>query len=473
MRPNIGLLSGGIETYWKDTGMSGLPELLNRDARRLAEALSAHCDVVFPGIVGNRDEARRAARTVKASDVDLVVVYHATYIDDDMTLAFLDETDPVYPVLLLSQGMRGIPADYGMVEAATNWGVNSAVQIHGTLKRLRPNRRYGFVFGELASERMIGELCDYAEAARASRSLKGKTVAYLPHRTVFCPMYDTYPDDAMMVGQTGIDISYLTAEHIADAMASVTDGEAQTLCRRLYADCDVVEPSREEVLLAAQQALALEKVVEDNHVDALAIDLFPEVVRRCGMLPCVGMARLIDRGYVVATEGDLGASVAGLLLKGLAGRPIQFWENLGFDEGKNWVFGGHEGGSAGFTMAKAGTRPRLRCTQYVNFANVPGAPPHGVLPEFITGPGCVTMATMFRGRDAYELRLATGEAVDTEPRPAHFEHMILKPDVPLREYFGRIRAVGTCHHFAVVHADVASRVTKAAEILDMKLERLS
>ena len=175
----------------------------------------------------------------------------------------------------------------------------------------------------------------------------------------------------------------------------------------------------------------------------------------------------------MSSEGDLSVSVAGLLLRELTGKPIHFWEHLAFDEDKNWVLGGHEGGSAGFTMAKEGTRPRLRCTQYVNFANMPGAPYYGVLPDFITNPGRVTLLTLFRGKEAYEMRMATGESVDTDPRPAHFEHTIFKPDVPLQDYFRRIREVGVCHHFALVHADVANEVEKAAEILGMNLEQLT
>ncbi len=473
MKPIIGLFAGGIETYWKDTGMAGLPDLLARDAMRLVETLSDNCEVVFPGIVGNEAEAANAGRVIKEHQVDLALMYHATYVDDAMTLAFLEETNGIFPVLLLSQGMDGIPLDFDMVEAGTTWGVNSAVQIHGTLQRTRPELRYGFVFGKLTGARVKDEVEAYARAARAVKALKGKTIAYLPHRCMSIPMYDTYPDDAAMIGQTGVRITYLSAQHLIDAMAAIGDEEAEALCEELYEMCDVIEPPREEVLLAARQALALQRVVEENEVDALAIDTFPEVTLRSGMVPAVGMARLIDSGYMVATEGDLGASVAGLLLKELAGRPIQFWENLAFDVDKNWVLGGHEGGSAGFTMAKEGTRPKLRCTQYVNFAKTPGAPYHGVLPDFITSPGRVTLLTLFRAKEAYEMRMATGESVDTEPRPAHFEHTIFRPDVTLQDYFRRIREVGVCHHFGLVHADVASEVEKAAEILGMNLERLT
>ena len=46
MKQKIGLFSGGIETYWKDSGMEELPSLLDRDAKRLAEKLGEQFEVV-------------------------------------------------------------------------------------------------------------------------------------------------------------------------------------------------------------------------------------------------------------------------------------------------------------------------------------------------------------------------------------------------------------------------------------------
>jgi L-arabinose isomerase len=251
-------------------------------------------------------------------------------------------------------------------------------------------------------------------------------------------------------------------------MKSVSEVETSALTEELYRLCDVIEPPHEEVTLAARQAIALERLVENSGIDALAIDMFPGLTPICGMIPCVGMARLIDKGIVVATEGDLSVSVAGLIIRELCGKPIHFWEQLMFDETRNWILGGHEGGSAGFSMAKRGTKPRLRNTQYVDFGKLPGAPRLGVLPEFITDPGPVTLLTLFRGEEGYEMRVAGGESVDTHPRDVHFEHTIFKPPIPLVDYFHRINEVGVCHHFALVHEEIGGELEKVAHILGMK-----
>jgi hypothetical protein len=157
-----------------------------------------------------------------------------------------------------------------------------------------------------------------------------------------------------------------------------------------------------------------------------------------------------------------------MLLQTLTGgNPVHFWEHLMFDEEKNWILGGHEGGSAGFTMARKDTRPKLRCTQYVDFRNWEGAPLHGVVPEFITEPGPVTMVNLFRGVEGYEMRYATGMSVDTPPRPVHFEHTIFQPDIPLDGYFHRMKEAGVCHHFGLVHGKVGPELERVAELLKM------
>ena len=472
-KPKVGLFAGGMEQYWTECGMDELPAALEADVLRLRTSLGATCDVVYPRLAVTPADARDVGRIFREQDVDLVLMVHATYVDDSMTMALLEETRGIYPVLFLSQGLPGLPERLSLIEAATCWGVNSAVQLPGGFQRLWGDFRFGFVFGHASDPRALREIGAYASAAHAVRRLRQLKVGILPHRSASAPMFDTYPDEARMIGQTGIRIEYLYVEDLVECMRRVSDEDARQLTDDLYAACDVIEPSRDEVVLAARQALALERLVRDKGVDALAIDMFPGLTRMCGMVPALGMARLIDQGTVVASEGDLGVSVAGLIIREVSGKPIHFWEHSMFDEPRNWILGGHEGGSAGFSMARAGTRPRLRSTQYVDFGRTPGAPFHGVLPEFITQPGRVTLATLFRGESGYEMRLARGESVDTPPREVHYEHTIFQPDSPLQEYFRRIASLGVCHHFALVHADLGSELEKVAEILSMPVEWLT
>ncbi len=467
VKPKLGLFSGGIETYWKHTGMHDLPNALEHDIGRLQNALQSHCEVVYPGLVTNEQDAIRAARTFRDAEVDLVVMYHATYLDDAMSVTLLREIGDIFPVLYFSQGLPGLQGHPSPTDWGRTWGVNSAVQLPGSLQRLWPGFRLGFAFGHLESERSIRELVEYAHAAQATWRLAHSTIGFLPHRSAAVPMYDTFPDEARMIGQTGIRLSYMYINDLLKYMDNVTPEETQAVTEELYRLCEVVEPTEDEVRLAAKQAIALEQMVRDAGLDVLAIDTFPGLTPACGMLPAVGMARLIDQGIVVTTEGDLSTAVAGILLRSITGKPCHFWEHLLFDEEHNYVLGGHEGGSAGFSMAKEGTRPKLRNTQYINFDQGPGALHFGVLPEFITNPGPVTLVTFYRGHEGYEMRIACGESVDLPPQDVHFEHTVFRPRIPLHNYFENITNVGTCHHFALVHAAVEAEMKKVAQILRM------
>lgn len=469
----IGLFAGGIEQYWKETGMKDLSDRIDQDARRLAEALGKEFEVDYPGLAGNVADAVRIGKILREESIDLALMYHATYVDDAMSIAFIEEIGDIFLVLFQSQGIGSFATETDLTDAGRSWGNNSSVQLPGTLKRVKPNFRFGFVFGRLEDPRSLREIGEYARAAKAVRNLKGKLVAFFPHRSLGVPMYDTFPDETKMMGQVGIRINYLYIVDLIKEMDSISDSNNQALVKELYEKYEVVEPSKKEIEQAARQALALERLVRKHTVDALAIDFAAGMIPNTGALPCVGMARLIDQGIVVATEGDLSVAVAGLIIKEITGKPIHFWEHLAFDEEKNWILGGHEGGSAGFTMAKMNTRPKLRGTQYINFDGIPGAPHYGVIPEFITNPGLVTLLTFYRGPEAYEMRIACGESVDLNPLPVHYEHTVFKPAILLRNYFSRIMEAGVCHHFGLVHAEISSELEKVAQILGMKVGYLT
>ncbi len=472
-KTKIGLYAGGLEQYWTETGMEELPGRVDADAKRLAETLGKEFEVVYPGLAGNMADSTRVGKALRQEDVDLAIMYHATYLDDAMSLAFLDELGDIFPVLFLSQGFKSFTDKLDITDFGRSWGNNSTVQLPATLKRTRPDLRYGFVFGQQDNPRALKEIALYARAARAVQDLKGKQLSFLPHRSLGVPMYDTFPDESKLIGQTGVHINYLYIIDLIKEMEKVSEADNEALVKELYEKYEVVEPPREEVQLSAKVSLALQRMAEKNGVDALMVDYAAGMIPHLGALPTLAMSLLQDTGMVVTSEGDTGVAISALLIKSLTGKAVHFWEHLGFDEEKNWVVGGHEGGSAGFNLAKAGTRPKLRATQYINFSGVPGAPHNGVLAEFITHAGPVTLLTLYRGPEAYEMRIARGESVDIDPLPICYEHTVFKPAIPLDAYFKRIAQVEVCHHFALVHAEISDELHKVAEIMGMKLEDLT
>ncbi|GAH25254.1 unnamed protein product, partial [marine sediment metagenome] len=53
--------------------------------------LEKNCEVIYPFLVGNEAEARKAGKIFMEDEVDIVLMYHATYVDDAMSIALIDE----------------------------------------------------------------------------------------------------------------------------------------------------------------------------------------------------------------------------------------------------------------------------------------------------------------------------------------------------------------------------------------------
>lgn len=68
--------------------------------------------MVYPGFAGNAQDAERVDRAFRLADVDLTVMYHATYIDDGMSVSFLRETGNIFTVLFFSQGLPGLEGQH-------------------------------------------------------------------------------------------------------------------------------------------------------------------------------------------------------------------------------------------------------------------------------------------------------------------------------------------------------------------------
>ena len=471
-RPKVGLFVGAMEWYWTMTGMGDLRDAVVRDGRRLATLLEeAGLEVLDSGLVSSHEEAAAAGRRFRDEKVDLAVFYHGTYVDDKMTCAFLDDYGAGPLILAHTQGLDEIPQDFSLIDYARCWGNNSSVQIVSSLKRIAPDRHVGYAFGHMPD--VAQHVASYGRAAKAMQAVRRCRVGYLPHRCNDAPMYDTFPDDTAMMGQTGIEITFAYIHELEDEMKRVTEGQTEQLLRETLDKYELMEPSMDELRLAVRIAIALERVVAKHGLDAVGIDPFPELVNRTHQLPNIGMDRLMDQGIIVSCEGDLTAMLGGLYMRELCGHAPHFWEHLMFDTNRNWILGGHDGGSAGFKLAAEQSDIALRNTMYIEYKQSPPAPPLGVVPEFILKPGRVTWINLFRDQGGYVMRAAAGESVDTPKRPVHHEHLVFKPDVPLDTYFNRMMHHGAEHHFAFCYGDWVDDLRRLAELLGMPLVDLT
>jgi len=119
----------------------------------------------------------------------------------------------------------------------------------------------------------------------------------------------------------------------ADAAAVRAETEAWTKGAK-----EIIEPTKEDIEKAARVSVALDRLVEQERADALAIGTCMGWLSRG--FPCLGFARLRDRGVPAACEGDMDSLLTMLLFQYAIDRP-GFQGNATFDTARNALWTAH------------------------------------------------------------------------------------------------------------------------------------
>jgi hypothetical protein len=126
-------------------------------------------------------------------------------------------------------------------------------------------------------------------------------------------------------GKFGTEIKQIELARVVAAYNAVDDAQArQETDRWLREATAVVEPSKEEVFRACKQALAFEKLLDEEDAVGLTVDCYGTMWDKTIKLPaypCLGFTRLNNMGLAGVCESDLRSAMTFLLYQGLVGRP--------------------------------------------------------------------------------------------------------------------------------------------------------
>ena len=126
-------------------------------------------------------------------------------------------------------------------------------------------------------------------------------------------------------GKFGTEIKQLDLERVVAAYHAVDDARARTEADRWFGEAAaVVEPTKDEVFRACKQALAFEKILDDENATGLTVDCYGTMwdkTIRLPAYPCLGFTRLNNMGLAGICESDLRSAMTFLLFQGLVGRP--------------------------------------------------------------------------------------------------------------------------------------------------------
>jgi L-arabinose isomerase len=467
--PRVGVFGIGLAAYWPQ--FEGLRERLEGYQQGLEARLAQlGADVRSAGLVDTAEAAREAGATLAAAQVDLIMLYTATYATSSQVLPAVQAARA--PVVILNlQPTRSV--DY---EAMTTgeWLANCSAccvpELAGAFARARIP--YRTVTGTLLDGDPAWEsIREWVDAAYAVRSLRSARLGFLGHS--YPGMLDMYSDFTQVAAQAGAHVEVLEIDDLVARVEAADPAAVERKAAEIRELFDLADPGVDPIAdeitperfeWSARVAAGLDRLVEDFALDGLSYyyrGVDGNVNERVGAGTIVGCSLLTARGIPTAGEGDLKTSIAMFLLDRL-GAGGSFTEFYALDFEEEFVLMGHDGPGH---VAISDGRPVLRALKLYH-----GKSGAGLSVEFKVRLGPVTILGVSQTADGrLKLIAAEGESI---PGPTF---RIGNTNSRIR--FARDPASfmdawcehGPTHHVALGVGHQLGRIRKVADLLGLEL----
>jgi hypothetical protein len=203
----------------------------------------------------------------------------------------------------------------------------------------------------------------------------------------------------------GTEIKQIELARVVAAYNAVDDALAREETERWLREATaVVEPTKEEVFRACKQALAFEKLLDEEDATGLTVDCYGTMWDKTIKLPaypCLGFTRLNNMGLAGICESDLRSAMTFLLYQGLVGRP-GFISDPTVDESLGSIICAH---CLGTTKMLGPDKPASPYKLRTVHERQEGVVPHVKMPV-----GLPVTQAIFAGVD--QLQYFTGQVID-------------------------------------------------------------
>lgn len=467
MQLKIGLFGIGLDTYWDQ--FEGLLDRLKRYQDRIRKNIVAMDAVVIDaGLVDNPQKTRQAASLFRREEVDFICLYVSTYALSSTVLPVVQKVG--VPVLVLNlQPVAAI--DYQAFNATGDRGVMtgewlahcqacSVPEIAGVFSRAGID--FHVVTGYMQQEAAWREVADWIDAARVKAVMADNRIGVLGH--YYCGMLDVYSDLTQQSAVFGSHFEILEMCTLHELRRAVSDNEIE---RKIHEFGQTFEVSAEceagELRRAAQTSCALDKLVEKYDLGALAYYYestpgsdYENIVTSL----IAGNTLLTGRHIPVAGECEI-KNVQAMKILDAFGAGGSFSEFYAMDFNDDIVMLGHDG-PAHFAIAEG----RVRLVPLPVYHGKPGK---GLSIQMTVKHGPVTLLSVLQdGVGKIKLLTAEGRSVPGPTLQIGNTNSRYQFSLSAREFIDRWSMAGPSHHCAIGIGQIAEKIKKLAELLQIE-----
>ncbi len=320
------------------------------------------------------------------------------------TTALLEKAGPGTPVLAINVQNFAMKRVIGPVLEAGHPLAVFSLPASGHDWMYAPRwRREGHRVALLASS-------DYDELERALRLLRVIPMMQQTRILLFPPARGTEPacsPDAVKE-RLGADVVAIDQKDFDDMMAAVDEDAVRAEAEAWTKGAKkILEPTKEDIDKAARVSVVLDRLMEQEQADGLAVGTCMGWLSRG--FPCLGFTRLRDRGVPAACEGDMDSLLTMILFQYAFDR-AGFQGNATFDTARNALWTAH------CTAPLKMEGPDSEDAPYLlrGHSEVGGS---GCVPEIQYRIGQVITRTKLINLDT--ILVSTGEIIDVPEKAVH------------------------------------------------------
>ena len=468
---NVGIVSVGLDTYWKQC--PGLLEDMVKKEDVFVRKVAAHqVKVSRFGMSDNPAAAKAMVPAMKAADLDILFVDMVTYATSSTFAPFVRELN--VPIVLFALQ----PDDRLDYERATvyrqllNDDLCSVPEFTGVAIR------YGkpvadAVIGKLAGDaRADEEIRQWCAVAHVLHDLRRARIGLMGH--VLEAMYDLQVDPTAVSRTFGCHVALCEPDEILPYYREPVAADVEAMKKRILSFFDTPDPvsdpwteklSERDLDIAAKAACALETFIAKRGLDGFAYYYEGEegsMTRELVTNFIVGNSLLTAAGFPMCGEFDLKNCIAMMIFDRLdiGGSFAEFHP---IDFARDTVLVGHDGPHH---LNIAAQKPMLRSLKKYH-----GKPGKGAGVEFNIKEGPITMMSLgLKADGSFKFVVAEGESLKgpIPPTGNTNTHGRFLPDV--RTFLRRWSLAGPTHHFALGVGHHAAELKKLGKALGVEVE---
>lgn len=439
-------------------------------AQAMTDAALQQLETVGYTIVGPRgtllmDSAAtaHAIEQLTATRFDLLILLQASFADSSMAVQLAEALQAKGAPLLLWATPDA--RDGGRLRLNSLCGINLA----GHALHLR-GVPYDYLLAQPNDVTVLPKIAHLARVGYARRQLSTARVGLIGEHPVG---FDTCAYDASHLAELfGVQVMPLPLADTLQRAAVVDAATRQAFVDRVGEHAHNLAELEQTALVGTASVYgALRGLVNEQHLQGVAVRCWPEFFTELGCAACGAMSVLNEEQCPASCEADINGTVTSLLLQALSGEPAFITDLVSIDAESDTGVLWHCGLAP---VSMADPEAPILGTIHSN-RKLP------LLFEFPLKPGRVTIARLHRvttritnhaTRNTYQLVIGGGEMVRA-PKSFSGTSGVVRFDQPATTVFDTVMRQGLEHHFCITYGDYRAELRTFAGLVGLPILELT